>query len=95
MGCVFFWLSSMFYSNKENIMNLREWMFKEELKYGKVAKELGISANYLRNIASGKDKCSESLAEKIEQYFNGNVSKEEVLKWYEQKQRKLWATPTI
>lgn len=74
-------------------MNIREWVFKNELKYEKIAKDIGISSNHLRNVASGQCRCGEELAKKIEKYFEGNVSKEEVLKRYEEKQRKIWASP--
>lgn len=60
-------------------MELREYLFKNQLQQKKMAKDLDISLTHFRALLYKQSYPSRKLAKKIEVYTDGQVTKEELL----------------
>lgn len=60
-------------------MQLAEYLFRKKIKQTEFAKTVGVSRVHLGEILRGRRRPSISLARRIEQATEGDVSKEELL----------------
>jgi DNA-binding transcriptional regulator YdaS (Cro superfamily) len=60
-------------------MELREWLFRKKITQTKLAKEVGVSKQYMYLVCSNKHRVSSKLALKIEKFTNGEVTAEELV----------------
>ncbi len=60
-------------------MNLDEYLFRKKISQTDFSKELGVSRNHFGEILRGRRTPSVKLAKKIEEFTNGEVTKEEAM----------------
>ncbi len=63
-------------------MNVKKYLDEKRLTYREFAEKLGVSAQYLQNIAYGKRKPSLDLAVKIEELSNGKLTPRDLLHFF-------------
>ena len=63
-------------------MRLVEFCKKNRWHYSEIAREVGYHPNHLRQIASGKAKCSRRFAKVLEAFTRGEVTVDEILSEY-------------
>ncbi len=59
-------------------MDLREYLFENNIRCTDFAKEIGVHRNTIYGIMSGKLSCSIAIAILVEKYTNGKVSRFEL-----------------
>ena len=60
-------------------MNLREWLFRNNVKHIEFSRRIGVSNTWFSKILYGKTRPSVALSQRIEDETKGEVAKEEIL----------------